>query len=80
MKTKPKVTLEQIIEMVDQVSAEDRHILLTRLQSTPPPLTAEERIALLRSMVIDIPINPEFSFDRKDWYDDERRAGLAADA
>ncbi|MBL8155851.1 MAG: hypothetical protein JNM70_16835 [Anaerolineae bacterium] len=72
--------MEQIIELADQLSTEDRQILLTRLQSTQPPLTAEERIARLRSMVIDLPISPEFSFDRKDWYDDERRAGLAADA
>lgn len=72
-----KMSLDQLVELVEQLSVEEKQVLISRMQLTNPPLTAEERIALLRSIVIDIPISPEFSFDPKDWYDDDHRAGLS---
>lgn len=69
------VTLEQVVELADGLTDQDKTELvvwlLGRLKSRN--LTAQERLTVFDSMSIDLgSVQPTYSDRREDWYDDVR--------
>lgn len=75
MSAQPNVSYEQVIEIVDQWPVEQQRALITHLQerTESETLTAAEKMALLRSVMFDIPVINDISNRREDWYDDDGR-------
>lgn len=70
------IPYEQLVELVEQLSEEQRKALIVRLLTQLPqqrPLTAEEKIQLFDAAKIDNRINVTPSIRREDWYDDDGR-------
>ena len=70
------IDFETLVELVDQLPLLQKFNLMQHLVKTAQEreLTAEEKIALLKSTVIDLgPVSPDFSFRREDWYGDDGR-------
>lgn len=71
-----KATLEVVIALAEQLSAEERAALVRHLQadSRPPvPLTAAERRQRWQAAILQAEVNEVPSIRREDWYDDEGR-------
>jgi hypothetical protein len=67
---------EQLLELVEQLSAEEQNDLIRRLlqrQSRQRPLTIEEKLQLLDAVKLDVAINEEPSIRRENWYGDDGR-------
>lgn len=69
------IDYEQVVELVEQLSAEQQRKLIARLLRQPPqrPLTAAERIQLFDAAKLHQPVNEAPSVRRQDWYDDDGR-------
>ncbi len=69
------ITLEQVIELADQLSPVDQTRLTAHLLTAARQrqLTAQEKIALLRSIQIDVEVLEAPSVRREDWYGDDGR-------
>lgn len=65
---------EQVLQLVEQLTPEERLRLVAHIQQEQPAhdLALHEWEALLDSITVTLPIGPDFSTDRADWYDDER--------
>jgi hypothetical protein len=68
-------TLDQVVELVDQLSPEEQTALTAYLleSARKRQLSAEEKIRLLRSAQIDVAVLQEPSIRREDWYGDDGR-------
>ena len=76
MALKLPVHYEQLIELVEQLSAEQQNDLIARLltrQAQQRPLSVDEKIRLLDAMKLDVAIREEPSVRRVDWYGDDGR-------
>jgi hypothetical protein len=77
------ISYETLLQLVDQLSPEQRRALAAHLrgENGGGPLnhdaTAETDFARwranLEAMMIDVPVGPEWSDRREDWYDDDDR-------
>lgn len=69
------ITYEQLVELVEQLPAEEQHDLLRHLLKQPQKhqLTPEEKLALYHASIISVPVNEEPSIRREDWYGDDGR-------
>jgi hypothetical protein len=69
------VTFENLLELVDRLTPQEQTRLMAHLltQARNRPLTAAEKMQLLRAVQIDVVINEEPSPRRMDWYDDDGR-------
>jgi hypothetical protein len=70
------VEYEQIVDLVEQLPAEQQNELIARVlkhRAETRPLTAEEKIRLLESIQIDNAINEQPSARRADWYGEDGR-------
>jgi hypothetical protein len=72
------IRYEQLIELIEQLSPDQRdelvEKLLTRSRAAHPvPMTVEDKIRLLDAAKIRIPVNEEPSVRRADWYGDDGR-------
>lgn len=71
-----KATLEIVIALAEQLSAEERAALVRHLQadSLPSaPLTAEERKRRWQAAILHAEVNEVPSIRREDWYGDDGR-------
>jgi hypothetical protein len=64
----PNIPFETLVEIVDQLPIEQQQMLLHHIQgrSHPNGQSVEEKIRLLRSAQIDVPVNQEPSPRRED--------------
>ncbi len=70
------IPYETLVELVDQLDAEQKRQLVAHLSegAQSRKLTAEEKIAISRLMTLNLgPISPNFSDRREDWYGDDGR-------
>lgn len=70
------IQYEQLVELVEKLSDEQKNDLIRRLlirQSGHRPLTVDEKLTLLDAVKLDVAINEEPSVRRVDWYDDDGR-------
>jgi hypothetical protein len=70
------ISYETLVSLVEKLPNEQQHDLLLRLlvKSKNEPLTVDDRLALLDSMVVDLgPVLPGYSDRREDWYGDDGR-------
>ncbi|MBN1565665.1 MAG: hypothetical protein JXA10_17600 [Anaerolineae bacterium] len=69
------IPYETLIELIQQLSAEQRRDLLSHLLRTTQTrqLSGEEKRALFHASILDVPVNEEPSIRREDWYDDDDR-------
>ncbi len=70
------IPYETLVELVDQLDAEQKRQLVAHLSegAQSRKLTAEEKISISRSMTLNLgPISPNFSDRREDWYGDDGR-------
>lgn len=73
----------QILELVKQLSREELTALSKHLDNLERKrllesaqqreLSPDEKITLIRLTAVDVPVNPNFSDRREDWYDDDGR-------
>lgn len=72
-----EISFEKLLELVDQLDPEHEAALVRKLlmKRRPQELTPEEKIALLDSLRISVPLAEGFDFSdrREDWYDDDGR-------
>jgi hypothetical protein len=64
------------VSLVEKLPNEQQRDLLLRLldKTKNQPLSVDERLALLDSMVVDLgPVLPGYSDRREDWYGDDGR-------
>ena len=67
------IDYSDLIELVEQLSEEQRKDLITQLlthRARQRPLTPEEKIQLLDAAKLHNPVNEAPSVHRIDWYDD----------
>lgn len=69
------VTLQEVIALAEKLPPQDQTALLAHLLriSNQRELTVEEKKALLRASVLDVPLGENFSLRREDWYGDDGR-------
>ena len=70
------IEYEALLELVEQLSEEQQHNLITQLTEQRVhrrTLTIEEKIQLFDSAKLHNPINETPSIRRADWYDDDGR-------
>lgn len=69
------ISYEMLLDLVEQLPKSQQTALIHHLQKTvqSSSLTKEEKKALLKSSIRNIPLNQEPSIRREDWYDDEGR-------
>jgi restriction endonuclease S subunit len=69
------VTLEEVLKMAEQLSTQDRNILIEHLQeqARQRKLTKDEWLALFDSMKYNVPVAEGWSDKREDWYSDDGR-------
>jgi hypothetical protein len=69
------IPFETLVELIEQLPAEQQNDLLLRLQKRAQgrKLTVDEKMRLLRAAQIDVTVNQEPSPRREDWYDDDGR-------
>ncbi len=70
------IEYDQLIELVEQLSAEQQNDLVQRLltrQAQQRALSVEEKLQLLDALKLDTAINEEPSIRRVDWYGDDGR-------
>lgn len=75
-----KVTLDQLLDLVNQLSNEEKRAFLDRLERVEADvseheheLTFEERRAMLQSMIITTPLDDPWPLSREAWYGDDGR-------
>ena len=70
------VTFSEVVRLAEQLKPAEQEALVEHLRALAKQrqLTAEEKKALLRSMIIDVgQVLPGYSDRRDDWYGDEGR-------
>lgn len=70
------IKYEQLVELIEQLSEEQKKDLMKRLlahEAQQRPLTIEEKLRLLDAIKLDVAISEEPSVRRVDWYDDDGR-------
>jgi hypothetical protein len=69
------MTFDEIVELVDQLTPQEQTKLTTYLLELvrERQLTKEERKALLRASILNVPVAHTPSPRREDWYDDDGR-------
>jgi hypothetical protein len=69
------MTFEEVVRLANQLTPAEKQALAQYLLEAAQEreLTPEERIALRRSAIIDIPFHYNPSVRREDWYDDDVR-------
>jgi len=69
------ITYEDVLKMAERLTPEEQTMLVVHLLEVAKErdLTKEEREALFKAIMIDIPILNEPSPRREDWYDDDGR-------
>lgn len=74
MVVKLNIPYETLIELVEQLPAEQQDDLLKRLSRRgEQPLTVADKLRLLNEVAVDVPINEAPSIRREDWYGDDGR-------
>lgn len=71
MAVKLTIPYETLVELVEQLDPAQQRDLLQHLQGRL--LTVDEKMALLRSVYVDMPMLEEPSVRREDWYGDDGR-------
>ena len=70
------IQYEQLIELVEQLTAEQQQDLVKRLltrDAQQRPLTMDEKLTILDAMKLHTAVNEEPSVRRVDWYGDDGR-------
>lgn len=70
------ISYETLLSLVEKLPDEQRHDLLLRLldEAKNQPLNVDDRLALFKSMTIDLGmVLPGYSDRREDWYGDDGR-------
>ncbi len=69
------IPFETLVELVEQLPAEQQQDLLRRLRARDrgKSLTLDETMRLLRTAQLDVAVNQEPPARREDWYDDDGR-------
>ncbi|MDP9373030.1 MAG: DUF5958 family protein [Chloroflexota bacterium] len=75
MAVQPTIPYETLVTLVEQLSPEEQHDLLHRLQehARQQALTDEEWQAAFQSLMIDRPLAGPILLRRDEWYDDDGR-------
>lgn len=70
-----RVEFETLLDLVDQLSDEQRHMLMRHIQqSEDTAVTQDEWKTLFESTLLDLgPVVSDFSNRREDWYGDDGR-------
>lgn len=76
MAVQMNINYEQLVDLVEQLSEEQQSKLIDHIldeRKRKRPLTAREKIQLLRAAQIDVEVLEEPSIRREDWYGDDGR-------
>jgi hypothetical protein len=70
-----QINYETLVELVEQLPESQQQDLVHHLLKKAPhiPLTTQEKMSLLRSAQLDVPINEEPPIRREDGYGDDGR-------
>lgn len=69
------IPYETLVELVEQLPAEQQQDLLVRLldKAKNRSLSVEEKKALFHASILSVPVNEAPSVRREDWYGDDGR-------
>lgn len=70
------ITYAEVVKFAEQLPPHELNALIEHLEelARQRQLTVEERLALFKSMTVDLgPVSPNFSDKRADWYGDDER-------
>jgi len=67
------VAYTTVVKLAEQLSIEEQQALIQHLQTLSRELTVNEKIALFRASILDIPFKEEPPLRRENWYDDDGR-------
>ncbi len=67
------IQYEQLVALVEQLSEEQREDLIQRLLALQAQHSIEDKLKLLDTLKLDVPVHEEPSVRRVDWYADDGR-------
>jgi hypothetical protein len=67
------IRYQDVVQLVDELTPAEQQALLIHLQERTHNLTNEERKALFRASILNVPLAEEPSPRREDWYADDGR-------